>query len=322
MAGVDYTVNSILASIKRRITLPDAQNLYSPDDLIAFMGDELSSNIEPLVHSVQQEYWVERQDILLVQGQTNYLIPVRGIVNGLRLITLVDNAGNEIEFPLLRPEYTASAYSWLSPYTTAVLCGFTMEDDHIVVFPKTVVNNPTMSVRFRFERQPSQLCATEAAGQITNVSGNVVTVNNIPPEWTTSTVFDIIKGSPAFVSRGDDLTITSLDPILLTITFNALPSTVIVGDWVSVANTSPIPQIPYQMFPYLAQSVATKCLEGLADLEPLDVAQKKLGLMKEDILKMMQPRDMGNVQTVVNRSGLFENGSYWGWGGQSTGVGF
>lgn len=321
MAGVDYTVDSLLASVKRRITLPDAQNLFSPADLIAFMGDELSSTIEPLVHSVQQEYWIERQDITLVQGQTNYLIPVRGIMNGLRLITLVDNAGNEIEFPLLRPEYTASAYSWLSPYTTAVLCGFIMEDDHIVVFPKTVVNNPTMSVRFRFERQPNQLCSVLAAGQITQIVGNVVTVNNIPTDWTTSTVFDIIKGSPAFVSRGDDLTISALNLGLLTITFTALPSTVAVGDWVSVAGTSPIPQIPFQLFPYLAQSVAVLCLQGLDDQES-DKAEKKQAMMKEDALKMLQPRDIGNVQTVVNRSGLFENGNFWGWGGQGNGVGF
>lgn len=321
MAGVDYTVDSLLASVKRRITLPDAQNLFSPADLIAFMGDELSSTIEPLVHSVQQEYWIERQDITLVQGQTNYLIPVRGIMNGLRLITLVDNAGNEIEFPLLRPEYTASAYSWLSPYTTAVLCGFIMEDDHIVVFPKTVVNNPTMSVRFRFERQPNQLCSILDAGQITQIIGNVVTVNNIPTDWTTSTVFDIIKGSPAFVSRGDDLTISALNLGLLTITFTALPSTVAVGDWVSVAGTSPIPQIPFQLFPYLAQSVAVLCLQGLDDQES-DKAEKKQATMKEDALKMLQPRDIGNVQTVVNRSGLFENGNFWGWGGQGNGVGF
>ncbi len=320
--AIDYTTTGIIASIKRRITLPDAQNLYTPTDLIAFMTDEMSSTIEPLVHSVQQEYWVNRQDVTLVQGQTNYTIPVRGIMNGLRLITLVDNAGNEIEFPLLRPEYTASAYSWLSPYTTAVLCGFIMEDDHIVVFPKTVVNNPTMSVRFRFERQPNQLCDVLDAGQITNVSGNIVTVNNIPSDWTTATVFDIIKGTPAFVSRGDDLTITSIDPVLLTITFASLPSTVIEGDWVCLANTSPIPQIPFQLFPYLAQAVATKCLEGLADLEPLQSAQQKLGLMKEDALKVLQPRDVGNVQTVVNRSGLFENGNFWGWGGQGNGVGF
>src|SRR5712664_430500 len=104
MPGIDYTTTALVANIKRRITLPDAQNLFSPEDLIAFAGDELSSSIEPIVHSVQQEYWVVRQDVPLVMGQTNYTIPIRGIVNGLRLITLLDNGGNEIVFPLLRPE--------------------------------------------------------------------------------------------------------------------------------------------------------------------------------------------------------------------------
>lgn len=319
--AIDYTTTGLVSSVKRRITLPDAQNLYSATELIAFMSDELSSTIEPLVHSVQQEYWVEKVDVPLVAGVTNYLIPVRGIINGLRLITLVDNNDRESMFPLLRPEWTASASTWLAPYTTATIGGFYMEDDHIVVFPDTLINNPTMSVRFRFERQPSSLCATTDAGQITVIAGNVVTLDNVPSTWTTSMLFDIIKGTPAFVSRGDDLTITNVNVGLSQVTFSALPSTVLVGDWVSLANTSPIPQIPYQLFPYLAQCVAVLCLQGLDDSE-LEVATKKLNIMKEDILKMLQPRDMGNVQTVVNRGGFFDTGAYYGWGGGQSGIGW
>lgn len=316
MAGVDYTTDSLVANIKRRITLPDAQNLFTPDDLIKFAGDELSSTIEPLVHSVQQEYWVVRHDVPLVMNQTNYTIPVRGIANGLRLITLLDNGGNEIVFPLLRPEMTASVYNWLSPYSTATLCGFELEDDHIVIFPDSVVTNPSMSVRFRFERQPSQLCATTEAAQITGIAGNIATVNNIPSDWTTSLLFDIIKGSIAFVSKGDDLAITALNVGASQITFtNAIPSSVVIGDWISVANTSPIAQIPYQMFPFLAQCVAVLALSALGDTQALTDAKNLKAQMKEDILKLLQPRDMGNVQTIVNRSGLFEQGAYWGWTG-------
>lgn len=316
MPGVDYTTTSLVANIKRRITLPDAQNLYSDADLIAFAGDELSSSIEPIVHSVQQEYWVVQTDVPLVQNQTNYTIPVRGITNGLRLITLVDSANNEIMFPLLRPENTASSYNWLSPYSTATLCGFTLQDDHIVMFPQTIVTNPTMSVRFRFERQPNQLCATTDAAQITSITGNIATVNTIPSDWTTSLTFDIIKGTITFVSKGDDLTITGLDTGTSQITFtNAIPSTVVVGDWIAVAGTSPIAQIPYQMFPYLAQCVAVLALAGLGDTQSLADAKNTQKMMKEDVLKLLQPRDMGNVQTVVNRGGLFESGSYWGWTG-------
>ncbi len=314
MAGLDYTTNGLLASVKRRITLPDAQNLYSPDDLIAFMGDELSSTIVPLIHSVQQEYWVTKIDVPLVQNQTNYTIPIRGAANGLRLVTLLDTNGNEIDYPLLRPENTASSYNWLSPFSTSTLYGFYMEGDHIVMFPNSVVTNPVNTVRFRIERQPSQLCSVNDAAQVTGISGNVVTVNNIPSSWTTSLLFDIQNGQPQFQPRGDDLSVNNISTGLSQITFDALPSSVVVGDWIAVQNTSPIPQIPYQMFPYLAQCVACKCLEGLADTEPLAAARRVLDIMKEDLLKLMQPRDMGNVQTIINRGGLFDNGQFWGWG--------
>lgn len=315
MAGIDYTTNNLLSSIKRRITLPDAQNLYSPDELILFMGDEISSTIIPLVHSVQEEYWVYKVDVLLVQNQTNYTIPIRGVTNGLRLVTLLDNNGNEIAYPLLRPEMTASSYNWLSPYSTSTLYGFYFEGDHIVMFPNSVVTNPVNSIRFRVERQPSQPCATTDAGQVTGIVGQVVTVNLIPSDWTTSLLFDLINGNPQFQSKGDDFVINNLDFGTNEITFTTtLPSTLAVGDWIAVQNTSPIPQIPYQMFPYLAQSVACKCLEGMADIQSLQAARSVQDRMKEDLLKLMQPRDLGNTKTIVNRGGLFDNGQFWGWG--------
>lgn len=315
MAGIDYTTTGLVANVQRRITLPDAQNLYAPDALIAFMGDELSGTIVPLVHSVQQEYWVQQINIPLVQNQTNYTIPIRGAANGLRLVTLVDNNGNEIDYPMLRPENTASSYNWLSPYSTSTLYGFYMEGDHIVMFPNSVVTNPVNTIRFRIERQPSQLCDVLEAAQITAISGQNVTVTNIPADWTTSLTYDIQNGQPQFGPKLDDAVVSALNTLTLVITFTtALPSNVAVGDWIAIANTAPIPQIPYQMFPYLAQCVAGLCLAGLADQGPYEESKQKLMLMKEDILKLLQPRDMGNVQTIVNRGGLFDNGQFWGWG--------
>lgn len=320
MAGINYTTDALLASVKRRITLPDAQNLFSPDDLIAFMTDELESTIIPLIHSVQQEYWVYIKDVQIVQNQNNYTIPVRGIVNGLRLVTLVDPTGkNETSFPLLRPENVSSTNSWLSPYGMGTAYGFTMEDDHIVAFPNLSIINPTNLIRFRYERTPSQLCAVTAAAQITAINGTVVTVNNIPTDWSTATTVDIIKGSPAFVAKADDLAVSALDTNLLTITIPSLPSGAAIGDWVCFAGTSPIPQIPVQMFPYLAQCTANLCMASMADTEPYKDAMQKTALMKEDLLKLMQPRDIGNVQTIVNRGGFYDSGAFWGWGAGGTG---
>lgn len=312
--AVDYTVNRLIDSIKRRITLPDAQNLYTDDDLIQFMGDELSSTIVPLIHSVQQEYWVNVQDVQLVQNKTDYKIPIRGAINGLRLVTLLDTNNNEIDYPLLRPEMTASSYNWLSPFSTSTLYGFYMQDDHIVMFPNSVVTNPVNRVRFRFERQPNQLCNTTEAGQITAIAGNIVTVNNIPTDWIVTTTFDWINGNIAFQSKGDDLTITNINLLTSQITFSSVPADASLGDWIAASGLSPIPQIPYQVFPYLAQITANLCMAGMADSQPYADGKKKEAQMKEDLLKLLQPRDMGNVQTVVNRGGLFDNGQFWGWG--------
>lgn len=314
MAGVDYTTTRLISSVKRRITLPDAQNLYSDEDILEFMSDELSSTVVPLIHSIQQEYWVYISDVTLNQNQTSYKIPVRGCANGLRLVTMIDTNNNEIAYPLLRPELTASAYNWLSPYSTSTLYGFYMQDDHIVMFPNSVVTNPVNRIRFRFERQPNQLCLPTAAGRVTAINGNVLTVDNIPTDWTTSLTFDLINGSIAFQAKQDDIIVSNIDTLTLEITCDSLPSDVAVGDWFCVAGTSPVAQIPYQVYPYLAQITANLCMAGMADQEPYQDGKRKEAQMKEDLLKLMQPRDMGNVQTITNRDGLFNNGAFWGWG--------
>lgn len=313
-SSIDYTVDRIISSIKRRITLPDAQNLYSDSDLIEFMNDEMASTLIPLVHSVQQEYWINIHDVQLVQNQLNYKIPIRGCANGLRLVTLLDTNNNEIDYPLLRPENTASAYNWLSPSSTSTLYGFYMQDDHIVMFPNSVVTNPVNQVRFRFERQPNQLCAVLDAAHITaiNTGTSTITVDNIPEDWTDSLEFDIINGSIAFQSKGDDLTVSDIDTVTLEIVVDDLPSDVAVGDWFCLAGTAPVPQIPFQMFPYLAQSVANLCMAGMADMEPYKDGKQKEAQMKEDLLKLLQPRDIGNVQTILNRGGFFDSGQFWG----------
>lgn len=314
MAGVNYTTDRLISSVKRRITLPDAQNLYTDEDILEFMSDELSSTVVPLIHSVQQEYWVYVSDVTLNQNQTAYKIPIRGCANGMRLVTLLDSNNNEIAYPLLRPEDTASAYNWLSPYSTATVYGFYMQDDHIVMFPNSVVTNPVNRIRFRFERQPNQLCLPTAAGRITAINGSIITVDNIPTDWTTALQFDLINGSIAFQAKGDDLAVTNIDTLTLEITVTDLPSDVAIGDWFCVAGTSPVAQIPYQMFPFLAQITANLCMAGMADTEPYADGKKKEAAMKDDILKLLQPRDMGNVQTINNRGGLFDGGAFWGWG--------
>ncbi len=39
--------------------------------------------------------------------------------------------------------------------------------------------------------------------------------------------------------------------------------------------------------------------------------------MEAQLLKALQPRDMGNTQVIVNRGGLFDAGQFWGWGSGS-----
>ena len=321
--GVTYTSDALIASVKRRTALGTNQLLDTDDDILAYLGDELSSTLMPLIHSVQQEHWVQVVDVPLVQGQVNYFLPVRGVSNGLRYISCLDNQGNEYNFPKLRPEQIAGSYSWVTPYATSALFGFYFEDDHLVVYPKSQVQNPSAnSIRFRYERQPNQLCSISDAGQIVSLDrvANTIVVSVIPGDWGIGSQVDITQSTMPFAPHGDDITITNIDILTSTLTVDAIPPKAIVNDWISLSGTSPVAQIPYQLYPLLCQAAVCRVLASLADLNPYEREVSRLEQMKKDALLMLAPRDMGNTDTVINRDNFIgSGGSGWWAGGGSWG---
>ena len=56
MAGVDYTVNGLLSSIKRRGMIPASSFTFTDDQLTAFLNDELLSRLVPAIKSVREEF--------------------------------------------------------------------------------------------------------------------------------------------------------------------------------------------------------------------------------------------------------------------------
>lgn len=305
-SAVDFTSTALLASIKRRAIIPDSQILYTDSDLLAIASEELRSTIAPLLMKVREEYMVTDYDQTIVSTQTAYRIPTRAIGQKLHDAVLLNPDGNEISMPRadpsqLKKQWMAGAYLAYANRTK-----FYFKDDQVILFPDASAIANSFSLRMKYYRRPNNLIATTDAAQITviDATNKILTFASIPSTWTTSDVFDILKGTPSFRSWGDDLVITGITST--TMTFSAaFASGLAVGDWVARAGVSPVPQIPYEVHDLLAQRSACKVLEGLADQNGLASAERVYDEMIGNFLSMVSPRADDSPKRIVRSNSLW-----------------
>lgn len=308
-----YTTNSLLPMLRLLPLMPSVQALFSDSDLVNIMDFEMGSKILPMIDNQAEEYFIARADMPYTTSQTVFPLPVRATADKLRSVSFFDNSGNEVRIPRLRPEDIMSNVNATGLAINPALWGFYLENDHVVLYLSSVNggSNAFPFLRLRYVRMPSTLVMESACGQITNVAGNVITVGNVPATFTTSVTYDIVSNSPQmFVSRGDDLTVTSI--VGNVITFTSLPPIISptpgpqVGDWVCLAMQSPIPQIPFKPgFQLLLQLAAAKCLEIHGDTQGFNIAMSQAADMKNYFISVLTPRVDANVIRLTTPNSLY-----------------
>lgn len=309
MAGIDYTTTGNIAAIKRIGLLPDAQDTYDPADMVAIMSSELRSIIVPLIMKIKQEYLVSAYDSSIAASAVAAFINSRAVGQKLRDCVLVDSGGQELPLRRYEPEDLKEGFQNGSER------GFYVDNDRIIFLPQGD-NLSQYTLRQRIYRRPNNLIQTSSAAKITSIdtATKTVTCASVPSAFTTSLIYDLIKGNPSFRSHGEDLVVTAISGF--DITFSAtLPTDLAVGDYVAEAGFSPIAQIPYEIHPLLEQRVAIKILEGLGDANGVKMAKDSFNEMVDTSFGLVNPRVDGTPQKIVARRGIgsFSRGRFGGW---------
>ena len=326
MVSPDYTVDgstlAMVNSVYRRCLSPNSQNTLQPNDIIAFLDEEMRTTIIPLVLAAQEEFWVQNFDQPVIQNQYNYTIPERAAFATWRDVVFVDANNNELNMSQLSPEYIKVTYP-AGGNPPLYVFGFILQNDQIILYPNTAGTPTQYRLRMKIKRRPNNLTSVDNCGQITaiNTMTNEVRVANVDPTWTSSTLFDIIPNSPQFTSRQDNQTVSLISGNSLTFTspginysvvpaapYPALPVGLSVGDWVCPANMSCIAQVPYDMFPLLIQRGVIKVLEAMGDTQNLTIAERRYADMAVDFARTVSPRIDGTPKKIVNRN----TPPYWG----------
>lgn len=305
--SIDYTADKLVEDVKALSILPDSQLLLDPEEILRMMNFQMRASLVPLIDSAAEEFFVHYDDIDYDGSQTSFDIPERAVGTKLRDVVFVDSNGNEVAIPRLTPEQLKTGYAYGIGLATG-LYGFFLKDQTVELFIGS--NSGTAAyptLRLKFFRRPSDCVSVDDCGKITliNPATRQVTVDNAPAHWTTSLLFDFVKGSPHFTSKGDSLGIDAIAGNTITFT-DELPDDLVVGDWVAEEGETPIAQIPYEAFPLLTQLTIIKTLEANRDTEGMKNAFSTLEDMKKSFLQIITPRVDGSPIKLGGTGGIAE----------------
>lgn len=306
-------VDTLAANVNLRCLNPISQNTFQLSDIVTLMDRELSMSVVPILKSVQQDYFVYNVDRTIVNGQSAYTFPPRAIGNALRDVVLVDSGGNEVALNNLMREYIKVQFPFnfvpsiwsFGQYLTA---------NEINLYNTLIQSYTAYTLRFITERRPGGLTISTNCGKITAVTGNVLTLNYVDPDWTTSTTFDVINALPPFQSIADDMAISDITGYQITIS-GTVPTNISVGQWVCPSMLSCIPQIPYDVFSILEEYTVATVAESLDMSQLLAASKAKIELWETKMQKMIRPRVTGSPKIIINKDGILGRGGIGGTGG-------
>lgn len=324
-----HDVSSLIYNIKLFQSLPDSQIAFTDSDILILMNYELMNTIVPLVLELKEEHLVVDKVFNFQNQQTTQItfnIPSEATGLRLRNVNFVNANGYFFNLPRLAPEIIGS-YGANNSFNSnlfngsgATNAGYFIQGNQIKFYPLNILNNAT--IKMTYHRRLNELCLTTDAGQITQINGDFVTVNNANTAWNTGTLVDCIsQNSPYYFvtdlsNNGQNLdnydspsTLTAIPIVNISGTTLQLPvgtgANLTVGDWISTSGTSPFIQyLPVEVEGALIQVTSIKILESLEDSEGQKNAIAKYQQMTNDLKTMLSPRVEGGAKKLNNPNSI------------------
>lgn len=295
----DYTTTALLASIRRRASVPNSSKLGTSDaDLLAIATEELQGLVTALLVSTREEHLVTTYDVTLTAGTNAYNLPARAIAGALRDAVVVQTDGN-----LRNLKWLDRADLPGLDQSTGTPSRFYFQGDQVVLWPTPDASTETLRLPYR--RRCGNLVAASAAWPIDALASatSFEFAATKPSAFATSQRFDIISAKPGFRTLAMDLTASIVAPDAMSFT-TTLPDDVEVGDYVCLAGESPVPQVPVELHPLLAQAAAVQVLK-YTNPDKVGAALSDLKALKDDVVGLLTPRNDGEPVPWISGTAFF-----------------
>jgi len=267
----------LINALKIKGSFPTSDDLFSNDDFLVLFNMQMKVEILPIMLKLNEEYFLQYKDFTISQG-AKYRIPSRAIGTNIRDLKKVDSSGNYTDINRLFEEDRSSGKS-----------GFYMNRNSVELTNDFISD----TLRMTYFARPNKLVLTTSCAQITSIDTvlNTVVVSSAPATMSTGVLVDFIQNNNPFDLLSFDQSLVSVSGTTLEVA--ALPSGLEVGDWVCIANESPVPLVPEELHPVLVQSALVTTLSSKKD-KALEYENKKLTEQIEAVLTMLDPRVQNN----------------------------
>jgi hypothetical protein len=121
---------------------------------------------------------------------------------------------------------------------------------------------------------------------------------------------DFIAGKSGNATRAFDKTPTNIAGTTITFTATDVPSTLVVGDYLALAQESPVLQIPDNSFPWLVTKTSRRCLYAIGDFEGYARLAEDDSEEEKRLKIVLEPRIRGETTKIVNRFSLVRQGRF------------
>jgi hypothetical protein len=292
---MSWTTDDLVTAIKNSQMFPDASSgSLSPAAMLQYATEELYITILPMMMGIREKYYEKYLDTLYSTSTPYLNIPSRSVGGTLSVVQYL--VGIDV-----RPLEPIDPGSIATTSPTSEPTNFYFENNNIVFYPPPNTSNGT--VRMRYFQRPSRLEQITNCAQITAFDPLTGVATCTPVStWTAANTFDFIpKTASQATPYNLDSAISAISATTITFTLTAAPAALVnVGDWIALAEYTPIPEIPFELQPVLMQAT---CCRGLAALNDQTALQSAKAILKEYMdaaTKILTPRDQGGNKKVVS----------------------
>lgn len=301
------TSSKLIDSIRKRAMIPDDTSTFEDQDILDILNEEIDAGLLATIMSLNEEHLVTFEDEPLTTNKNGYKIPYRAVGNKLRDVAIV--TPNSSGTGLIDEHYELSRISLeeLSDYRNNYV---SFDEDTFYVQGNQVflVQSDARGgthIRMYFYLRPNSIVLQERTAKVIAIDTNtgVVSLDSFPDDFANLPDFDFIEHRSPNKILSYDISPSSVDSSTRTITFTAsdIPDDLKVGDYVCIAEETPVPNIPTEYHPLLAQRAAVHILEAMGDTEGLSNATRKLKQMEDSIMQITDDRVEGAPQKINPR---------------------
>lgn len=165
----------------------------------------------------------------------------------------------------------------------------------------------TNIVTIKFSNQDYTVTTSDSSAfSISSTKG--IEFEDIPDNIVNSSIVDFLQTKPGHKILNFDvqLTSTAISGNVIEFSSTDIPETLIVGDYVCLANEAIIPQIPPDLHNVLAERTASRILAALGDQQGLQSSNAKIQEMEANQSRLIDNRTEGSPQKVIGRHTLLK----------------